>query len=99
MQVLDVMSGSKSDMCWVVQAMESCYAAAEEAINKQAVRALAALAPPHWTPAVIGTAAAIVAGAAKPLCAQQIIAQVCCVAYCIGKVVLCVEWHICQCAV
>ena len=59
--------------------MESCYAAAEEAINKQAGRALAALAPPHWTPSVIGTAAAIVAGAAKPLCAQHIIAQVSCI--------------------
>jgi len=59
-----------------LQAMEVCYAAAEKLVDSQAVRALAALSPPHWTPSVIGTAAAVVAEAAKPLCAQQLIAQV-----------------------
>ena len=58
--------------------MEACFAAAEEAVNKQAVRALTALAAPQWTPSVIGTAAAMVAETATLLSAQQIISQVCC---------------------
>ncbi|KAL0027923.1 hypothetical protein WJX79_002908 [Trebouxia sp. C0005] len=60
----------------VTQAMEVCFAAAEEAVNKQAVRALTALAAPQWTPSVIGTAAAMVAETARHRSAQQIIAQV-----------------------
>ena len=56
--------------------MEVCYAAAERQIDAQAVRALAALSPPHWSQPVIGTAAAVITEAAKHLCAQQIIAQV-----------------------
>lgn len=56
--------------------MEECYAEAARLVAIQAVRALAALSPPHWTATVIGTAAALVAEAANQLCAQQIVAQV-----------------------
>lgn len=68
--------------------MEACFAAAEEAVNKQAVRALTALAAPQWTPSVIGTAAAMVAETARHLSAQQIIAQVCCLLMCMQSLVL-----------
>ena len=68
--------------------MEVCFAAAEEAVKKQAVRALTALAAPHWTPSVIGTAAAMVAETARHLSAQQIIAQVCCLVLCMQSLVL-----------
>ncbi len=68
--------------------MEACFAVAEEAINKQAVRALTALAAPQWTPSVIGTAAAMVAETARHLSAQQIIAQVCCFVLCMQSLVL-----------
>ena len=56
--------------------MQDSYAAAERCVERQAVRALAALAPPHWTAHVIGTAAALVAESAKQRCAQQIVQQV-----------------------
>lgn len=73
--------------------MEVCFAAAEEAVKKQAVRALTALAAPHWTPSVIGTAAAMVAETARHLIAQQIIAQqiiaqVRCLVLCMQSLVL-----------
>ena len=68
--------------------MEVCFVAAEEAVNKQAVCALTALAAPLWTPSVIGTAAAMVAETARHLSAQQIIAQVCCLEMCMQSLVL-----------
>ena len=68
--------------------MEVCFVAAEEAVNKQAVRALTALAAPQWTPSVIGTAAAMVAETARLLSAQQIISQVCCLVLCMQSLVL-----------
>ena len=68
--------------------MEACFAAAEEAVNKQAVRALTALAAPQWTPSVIGTAAAMVAETARHLSAQQIIAQVGCLVLCMHSLIV-----------
>ena len=56
--------------------MGECYVEAAKFIDQQAVRALAALSPPSWTAAVIGSAAAIVAETAKGSSAQQIVSQV-----------------------
>ena len=58
--------------------METCFEAAKKYIESQSVRALAALAPPAWTKAVIGTAAAMVVESAIPVCAKQLISEVCC---------------------
>jgi hypothetical protein len=43
-----------------------------------AVQAVAALAHPSWTPAVIGAAAAIAADNAVASCAQQLVTEVIC---------------------
>lgn len=59
------------------QAMEDSFVASSRYIEQQAVRAVAALAPPSWTAHVIGTAAALVAENARQSCAQQIMHQVC----------------------
>lgn len=56
--------------------MQDSYAAAEQYVERQSVHALAALAPPHWTTHVIGTAAAMASENAKQRCAQQIMQQV-----------------------
>ena len=59
-----------------MQALDKCYNEAAKVVDQQAVRALAALSPPSWTAAVIGSAAAIVAETAKGSSAQQIVSQV-----------------------
>ena len=56
--------------------MEICFTVAENYIERQSVRALAALATPGWTKAVIGTAAAMVIETARPMCAKQLIVEV-----------------------
>ena len=59
-----------------MQALDVCYIEATKFIDQQAMRAIAALSPPSWTAAVIGSAAAIVAEAAKGSSAQQMLSQV-----------------------
>lgn len=61
--------------------MEMCFDAAEKYIESQSVRALAALAAPAWTKAVVGTAAAMVVESATPMCAKQLILEVMLLAY------------------
>ena len=64
---------------WVdsnLQTMDVSFAAAEKYIESQSVRALAALAPPTWTQAVVGTAAAMILETARPICAKQLIQEV-----------------------
>lgn len=56
--------------------MEMCFEAAKTYIESQSVHALAALAHPAWTKAVIGTAAAMVVETATPMCAKQLILEV-----------------------
>ena len=56
--------------------MEVCFGAAEKYVESQSVRALAAMATPAWTKAVIGTAAAMVIETARPMCAKQLILEV-----------------------
>ncbi len=59
-----------------VQAMEAASRKCIRHAESNAVQALAALAHPSWTPAVVGAAAAIAADSAAAVCARCLITEV-----------------------
>lgn len=73
-------------LCEAFQAIEDSFAASSSFIERQAVRAVAALSPHSWTSQVIGTAAALVAETAQRTCAQQILHQVAAIVYVFDKI-------------
>jgi hypothetical protein len=54
----------------------SSYDFAAQHIDRAAATAFSALACPEWTPAVVGTGAALAAKAARRACAKRLIAEV-----------------------
>ena len=58
------------------QAMEAACRSAIGHAEGSAVQALAALAHPSWTPAVIGAAAAIAADSSATACARRLATEV-----------------------
>ncbi|BDA45454.1 hypothetical protein COCOBI_07-2410 [Coccomyxa sp. Obi] len=64
----------KSDM--MEKAMEAACKSAMGHAEGSAVQALAALAHPSWTPAVIGAAAAIAADSSAAACARRLVTEV-----------------------
>ena len=60
--------------CW--QALEVCYFAAKQQIERNAVRSLVALAAPDWSEDVVATAAALAAEMAAVACIRSLLLQV-----------------------
>lgn len=64
------------ELCRLRQAMEAACKGAIGHAEASAVQAVAALAHPSWTPAVIGAAAAIAADSSVAACARRLAADV-----------------------
>ena len=58
------------------QALEVCFQAAKQQIERNAVRSLVALAAPDWSEDVVATAAALAAEMAVVACSRSLLLQV-----------------------